>query len=196
MNLKLEEKVQLSSATAEAVEAFSLAGLPTESLAVPSYETEGNLISVRVSDSEVIVFTDWEGFSDSKTNKLQSWLILEGTPVAYVSLYLGKNPTGQLPDVRETVIGSLEVREGYRGQKLSFHLAMLLQDYTGHTIHSSGHYTPEGFRSMAGLFPYTRETLERDEANKASGSKAEQIGVWFDSTNFVKDWDTLKISST
>lgn len=182
----------------EAVELFAEAGLPASTLFVPEFSTRfphrGDLVAHQSSESEILVFTDWWMFDeDSRTNKLFAWLFVDEEPASFMSLHVGRNPTGELPGLRETTIGTVEVRASMRGSGLASRTGMLLQEYTGHIVHSSGHYTPEGYKSLAGKFPYTRDTLSRQEVNRLANRSYDEVGVWFDSTDFVESWDSLAV---
>lgn len=197
MALMVDDSQEMLS---EAVELFSSIGLPVGNL--KAYETaesfrRDDLVSVRMSDSETLVFSDWWVVDASrKLNKLYAWLFIDESPAVHVGLQVGRNPKGEDESLPETTIGSVEVRKDFRGQGLAVRTVKLLEQFTGHVVHSSGHYSPEGFRSLAGKFPYTRHTLERDRLNKLSSvSRHEEIGVWFDSMNFVDCWDTLTLKS-
>lgn len=172
---------------------FRAAGLPVKDLNILRFANEDR-VSFKFESGEILVFTDWDTFSlERESNKLHSWLFLENdpTPVCYAGIHIGRNPTGELMNVRETVIGNVEVRKDRRGAGLAFHTISLIQDFSGHKVHSSGHYSPEGFRSLVGKFPYTQDTLEREFDNKRLRRNYDEIGVWFPSMSFVKDWNTL-----
>lgn len=92
----------------------------------------------------------------------------------------------------------IEIRKEYRGNALGKKFINFLNDRLSVPLHTTGHYTPEGWRSLGDFLPLNEmgqyEKKEYERSIKLFGRKKTRhnpIGVGFNSMNFVDNWDKL-----
>lgn len=98
------------------------------------------------------------------------WMLLNGVPMGYAKILERDDTKHQLE------LGDVEIRGGFRGRGYVQHLFDLVNESTGKVLHSTGGYTPEGFKAISKRLPM------------AEGFRAE---VCYRSQSFVAEWDEL-----
>lgn len=117
---------------------------------------------------------DTTGYSTTEGYKdYQSWLIVDGTPVAFLHLMSKKEYEGMLS------ICSVEVREGHERKGYAKSLISMAEKELGQTIGSNGSYTPEGFAAFNGKLPLLPKHTAPEKPK-------------FESMTFVKNWDEMR----
>lgn len=178
------------------VQVFQQFGLKEAS--VPTFyepATRGGYISVNTDDDNTKLFVNTDGIYAIQGHKYycRAWMYKDGKPVAM--LRFATYPLDYVPeDTRfpyvESVICDIEVRKEYTGNGYAMEVIRHVEKniLAGRLIHSGGHYTPEGEKSLGGKLPYTaaakyeyKKVFARGEIPKSS----------FDSMEFVHDWDDL-----
>jgi len=105
-----------------------------------------------------------------------AWLTVDGKAVSMIS-YLDGGSEYDVP-----MLCDIEVKKENRGNALGVTFVKLLEEHViGGTLYTSGHYTPEGFRSLSDSLPLAPHAVE-------AGEKPSQQ---FRSMGFVADWDNL-----
>lgn len=98
------------------------------------------------------------------------WLLIDETPAAFLHTlrYLSR-------DEYAFVLCDIEVRKTFRGRGLTRSLVATAERATGHTLHTSGGFTPFGAPALGWLPVVPGETP----------------GVKFGDMGFVADWDNM-----
>lgn len=98
------------------------------------------------------------------------WMVRDGVVVAYCSL--------DATTVGRVELMDIEVREEYRGQKLSHQLLDLVEEVLGVPVVHEGGYTLAGLKAIAPIF-HNEKTI------------AEKARELYEPTVFVHDWDNM-----
>lgn len=77
----------------------------------------------------------------------RAWLVLDGEVVAYVSYLL--EPLADHP----LLLNTIEVRRSRRGQGWARRIIQQVEQMTGQTMWTSGHFTPLGYAALAAHLP-------------------------------------------
>lgn len=125
---------------------------------------EEHLELYRISDEREYAW------SSGAVHGFHYWMLLNGVPMGYAKILERDDTKHQLE------LGEVEIRGGFRGRGYAKRLFELVNESTGKVLHSTGGYTPEGFKAISGLLPL------------AEGFRAE---VCYRSQSFVADWDKL-----
>lgn len=108
---------------------------------------------------------------ERNANRVTVWRMREGSAIAYVKF---------LPAFGYCV-SAVEVKSEYRGNGLARQTYKDIQSVFGIQLTSSGHYTPEGFRSLKGVLPFQDENELDTDQNTGYPS--------YCSMNFVTNWN-------
>lgn len=103
----------------------------------------------------------------------QSWLIVDGIPVAFLHLLGKKDYEGML------CVCSVEVREGYTGKGYAKALMSMTAEKLGQVLGTNGSFTPEGFAALNGKLPLLPKHSAPEKPK-------------FESMTFVRDWDGMR----
>ena len=129
---------------------------------------------IAVSATEHIILEEGSyNYCRSRKN-FTSWLVVNGTTVGMIRFLIGGDEVPYICDI--------EIRKEFRGHKLSHRFIALLEEFiVGGKLYTTGHYTPEGFRSLSGLVPLSPSSIEsRTEAKP-----------YFGSMDFVASWENF-----
>lgn len=103
------------------------------------------------------------------------WLLADGVPVAFIHTHF--RPTSGEEEWPSLTLCDIEVREGYRGQGMAVLAITAAEErYPGHTLHTTGTYTPLGFDRLGAHIPTV---------------PYEQATVRVRDMSFVHDWDQM-----
>jgi hypothetical protein len=133
---------------------------------------------ISASVAETIVIEDSLYNYNRSRKSFTAWFQVNGINAGMIRFLVGGNDVATICDI--------EIRKEFRGQKLSVHCIRLLEELVVEdTLYTSGHYTPEGFRSLSDnvpLLPY-------------AASQGEIPTIDYKSMSFVHDWDSYQLQS-
>lgn len=120
--------------------------------------------------AQLYIDNGWRPFR-TQIEARQWWLVVNGEPVAFIhtAFHLDR-------DQHQLVLCDIEVREDRRGEGLTRAIVAAVEAQVGHTMYTTGHFTPLGAQALTWLpvLPWEHTT-----------------GVWFNDQNFVNDWARL-----
>lgn len=115
---------------------------------------------------------------------LEIWLVKNGEPVGVLRIFAQRTDEPVTEMTQETTITCVEVKPEHRGKGYAMEMVRLTEKHLiNSTIHSGGHYTPEGAAALKGKLPYTKQAL----AEKDYGGLG--IGVHFRTMSFIESWN-------
>lgn len=129
--------------------------------------SNGDLLLI-VDDSHVLNRVNWVR---------RAWRIRDGKAITMVRFFTAENSGAP----GYAVICDVEVRTEYRGVGLGIDTVREIESHIGSRLHTSGSFTPKGFRSLSSGLAYLPGT-EID------------AGIKFNDMFFVNDWNCLYIN--
>lgn len=146
----------------------------TESVVGSVPITVDGMGGIAVTGEEHLIVESTDYSYPVSRKRFTSWFVLNGVPVGMIHFLMGGNEVPVLCDI--------EIREEYRGRGLSRRFVSLLEEFVVEgTLYTSGHYTPEGFRSLSSWLPLKPDAAEYGDT----------AAIYFRSMNFVTNWDNF-----
>lgn len=147
-------------------------------------------VELSLKDSEYkIIIKDSQEWSNS--SKFHVWLYnKENKPITHLN-FIAVKDFSKPSNYSEHIIGDIEVKEEYRGNKLGLKTIELVEEnfLNGSKIHSSGSYTPLGYHALGGKLPYIKNPLNSEEEIK--NGKIPKPS--FNNMSFVHNWEELTL---
>jgi len=133
---------------------------------------------IQINESEsIVVEGSFYNYNRSRKSYV-AWLFVDSKPVGMIRYLIG----GSEYDV--PCLCDIEIRKEARGKGLGVHFIKLLEEHIiNGTLYTSGHYTPEGFRSLSPHLPLLPQSVEWGEEPMKC----------FNSMTFVQDFDALRV---
>ncbi len=162
-----------------------------------------NLVHIAGDNHHSLYVETRSSFNDSSRKAFDVWLVEDksDTPVGFLRFLAGREDYYGKP-----TIGDIEIRKEYRGKQLGlFFIQQASDKLINAPLHTSGHYTPEGYRSLHGKIPlnesgeYELKSYEQNaeywksqhESSTEEYPLHSPIGQTFNSMAFVENWENL-----
>lgn len=128
------------------------------------------------SQETVVVESDMYNVGRS-TKRFTAWFQIDGKNIAMITYLTYED------GVTPPTLCDIEVRKEFRGNKFALKFIEVLEAHVlGEKLHTTGSYTPEGFRSLSAAIPLVQSAYGQSEAS-----------VRFKSMDFVYDWDAFQL---
>lgn len=130
-----------------------------------------------VIDAETHIVIEGSFYNYNRARKhFSAWLVINGETVGMIRYLVGGTEEATLCDI--------EIRKEHRGKKLSATFIKLLETKViGEQLFTTGHFTPEGHRSLADVISMPEWAIKQ-------GKEPE---VAYRSMGFVENWDTFAL---
>lgn len=137
------------------------------------YRLSPDMAETVPDEGTTLVRENWRRHGNTSHDVDRWWLIVAGTPVAYLHTMTHLNR-----DEYRFVLCDIEVREGHRGRGHARRIIEAVNAAYGETLHTNGHFTPLGAQALGWVpvLPWEAHT----------------VGVQFADMPFVEDWAALR----